>query len=90
MELSKECLHQRLVISDKKELTCDAVLSIKDFTDELLTLNTEFGMLLVEGSGLEIESLSEQTGQIKVKGRIDGIYYKPSKAEGGFFSRVFK
>ena len=90
MELSKDCLHQKLVICDKKELMCDAVISIKDFTDELLTLNTEFGLLLVEGKELEIESLSDKNGEIKVKGRIDGIYYKSSRAEGGFFSRVFK
>ena len=90
MELSKECAHQRLVITDRKELSCNSVSSVKDFTGDLLTLNTAYGTVYIEGNGLEIESLSDQSGEIRVKGRIDGVYYKAAKEGGGLFSRIFK
>ena len=81
--------NQKLVITDRKHLTLDAVESVRDFSDSLLILSTKYGEVFIEGDGMKILNLSEKDGTITVVGSINGFYFKAPK-KSGFWSGLFK
>lgn len=67
---------QFLTLSDRSELSINTVQNIASFNDDFLEINTELGLMCVEGQNLTIEELINDTGRILIKGKIDGIFYK--------------
>ena len=76
--------HQQLYLKDRKTLTLNEVLSVKDFTDTQLIVDTSLGTAYIEGEELRIESLSKETSSIQVVGNISGIYFKTEKPRRKF------
>ena len=79
-----------LVINNREKLTVNGVMNVESFGEEYLVLNTALGELTVEGSGLKIESLTKDSGEIFIVGKISSLYYKDQKSEKGLFKRIFK
>lgn len=82
--------HQKLVITDRKQLILNGVINIIDFSDKSLSLETEQGIVIVDGNNMKIENLASNSGEILVNGEIDGFYYKTVNERKGFFGRLFK
>jgi sporulation protein YabP len=72
-------------IKNREEIVVDGAENILSFEDYSLVIMTSLGKLTVEGEGMVIESLNNESGKIKIKGRISGIYYSESKKGRGFF-----
>ena len=70
---------QIITLINREELLMDKVKTIDEFTDDFLQISCEDGIIDVEGEGLKIEEFINESGKIKVIGRIDGIFYKKSK-----------
>lgn len=78
-----------VVLEERKHLTVSGVEDVERFDDTLILLSTGQGMLTVSGSGLRIEKLSLDGGDLKVEGEIDSLSYEDSRdSRGGFFSRL--
>ena len=53
-------------------------------------METSLGLLLVRGSGLHIERLSLEGGELELEGEIDSMEYEESgQHRGGLFTRIF-
>jgi sporulation protein YabP len=72
-------------IKNREEIVVDGAENILSFEDYSLVIMTSLGKLTVEGEGMVIESLNNESGKIKIKGRISGIYYSEGKKGRGFF-----
>ena len=70
---------QELVIKGRSSLTLNCVNGIKEFSESLLVLYTQYGVIFIEGNDMRIESLSKESGVVSVSGRINGFYYKETK-----------
>ena len=90
MENTTENKKQNLVIKNKEYLELDSVNSIESFDEEYLELDTNLGVVAVEGKGLKIEALEQENGRIVVKGEINGVFYKQQKISRGIFGNIFK
>ena len=47
------------------------------------------GTLIVRGTGLHLQMLSLEGGQVSVDGRVDSLTYEEPVPAGGFFARLF-
>ena len=91
MDRSEATIQQELFIKDRKMLTLNGIINIEEFGENFLTLNTDRGIVFVEGRDMKIENLSKDSATIFVTGTIDGVYYKTNSDQPkGFFSRLFK
>lgn len=67
---------QILTLEDKKKLKLNAVTDIASFSEDYLEISTSLGTVSVEGTGMKIESLSHENGDIVINGEISGIFYQ--------------
>ena len=64
-----------LSLSDRRRLTVSGVEDVESFDEDTVVLETCGGTLTVRGSGLKIEKLSLDGGELVVEGRIDSLDY---------------
>ena len=78
-----------LSMQDRKRLTVSGVEDVESFDEDTVTLATCGGALTVRGSGLKIEKLSLDGGELVVEGRIDGLdYAENAPGRRGFFGKL--
>jgi len=69
--------HQVSLI-DREEMTIDGVLSLGSYDEKEVLMETEQGLLIVKGEGLNIKQLNLDKGNIIVDGLIKNISYDDS------------
>lgn len=80
-----------IVIEGRSKLSVTGVDDVESFDEETIIANTVKGTLLIHGSGLKLEKLSLENGEIAVEGSIDSVEYEDEgRSNEGFFSRIFK
>ncbi len=81
--------NQKILITDKSSVLINSVTSVKSFDEYGVVLSSEFGMLAVEGSNLQIENFEKATSEILITGNILGVYYleKRDKKRGRVTNR---
>ena len=79
-----------LILEDRRRLSVSGVMEVISFDDSQVVMETDRGVLTVDGGELHVEKLSLDVGELTLEGEIDSISYaKESRAKGGFWSRVF-
>jgi len=78
------------VFSENREtLSLEGVNDVGAFNEEEITARCDCGNILIKGSGLHIEVLDLDSGQLKVKGKITALVYSESISTKGLFGRLF-
>ena len=70
---------QVITLINREELFIDKVNTIDEFADDFLQISTEEGIIDVEGEELKIEEFINESGKIKVVGKISGVFFKKVK-----------
>lgn len=82
---------QNVIMENRSKLSVSGVESVVSFDDATVIADTLKGTIIVHGSGLHMEKLNLDNGEIKVEGTIDGVEYEDSEPSGGgLFSRLFR
>ncbi len=82
---------QNIIIENRSRLSVSGVEDVENFDDSTVVLYTNRGNLSITGTGLHIERLSLETGELAVEGVINGIEYSDTSMQtGGFWSRLFR
>lgn len=82
--------HQVSLI-DREEMTIDGVLSLGSYDEKEVLMETEQGLLIVKGEGLNIKQLNLDKSNIVVDGLIKSISYDDSAhAKKGLLERFLK
>ena len=64
---------------------------VLSFDSESMALDTELGILNIEGSELCVTKLDTEGGAVEFNGRINGMFYSDGEEEKkGFFGRLFR
>lgn len=81
-----------LIMENRRKLNVSGVSDVESFNEDEIILHTDMGGLLIKGSGLHINKLSVEVGEVALEGEIDGIdYIESRKTKGaGILSRMFK
>lgn len=83
-------LPHKLTLNERKSLTMTGVTEVVRFDDTAVVLRTELGTLIVEGTGLQLKTLSPEGGQVAVEGTVSALVYQQSRPQGKAWQRLFR
>lgn len=80
-----------LRMTGRSELLVEGVLDVVRFEESNLLLDTELGMLEIDGEQLRIARLDPDKKEIFLCGTVNGLFYvaAPQKKSGGLWRRAF-
>jgi len=82
--------HQ-VTLCDREEMNIDGVLSLGSYDEKEIVMETEQGMLIVKGEGLNIKQLNLDKSNVIVDGLVKSISYDDaSHAKKGLLERFLK
>jgi len=71
-----------LSLKERRELTMTGVTEVVSFEDTAVVLRTALGTLIVQGTGLQLKTLSLEGGQVAVDGTISALVYEEPRQSG--------
>ena len=80
----------KLLLGERKHLEIEAVSDVISFDEFSVLLRTSCGNMEIEGTELHVSALDLASGEVRVDGKINGIFYYDEKEKGekkGFFGR---
>ncbi|MDZ5254663.1 sporulation protein YabP [Clostridium sp. LIBA-8841] len=88
-----ECT-SNLFLENRKLLSLTGVKEVINFDEEKISLKTNLGPLLIKGSGLKMNKLDVQNGEVIIGGFISNINYlnkkNKVKKSRNLISKIFK
>lgn len=88
-QTQKAAQPHKLTLDERCRLSLTGVTEVVSFDEHAIVLATTQGTLLVQGSGLHLQMLSPDGGQVRVDGQVDRLGYEAAGPSGGFFARLF-
>lgn len=82
-------LPHKLTLNQRSSLTMTGVTEVVSFDDTAVVLRTQLGTLVVQGSGLQLKTLTAEGGQVAVEGKITSLVYEEPREKGGWLNRLF-
>ncbi len=82
-----------LKITDRREIFLSGIKKITSFDNEEFLMESNMGIILLKGSGLEILRLDTHDGNVKIKGKINSFTYldgENKQDKESFFTKLFK
>lgn len=80
----------RVTLDQRARLTISGVDGVERFDESAILLTTPCGGLHIQGSGLHIEKLSLDGGDLLVEGTVDSLTYEEEDRPGTFLGRLFR
>ncbi len=71
--------NHRLELNARKTAAVTGVKEVQSFDEQEVLLETEMGLLIIRGSGLHIDRLTTERGEVDLNGRIDSLIYTEAK-----------
>lgn len=91
---SSTLIPHSLSLENRENLRLTGVSDVDSFDEQTVTIFTDMGELTVRGSGLHINKLSLDTGELSLEGRVDSLSYsnqaRRQSSGGGFFANMFR
>ena len=79
-----------LTLDNRERLVITGAEDVNGFNEEAVSVSTTDGLLLIKGSGLHIDRLNLETGDVSVDGSIDSMQYLGSDGSKSKLSRLFR
>jgi len=80
-ELKIEEKKSNMTLENRRRLFLTGVMEVISFNEEKILLNTSLGMLTIKGSGLKMNKLDVQNGEVMIIGMVDSFTYTGSEAK---------
>ncbi len=85
--------NHEIKITDRSMISLSGINKISSFDDQEFLMESNMGMILLKGEGLEIVKLDTHDGNVKIKGKLISFAYieniKNNKEES-LISKLFK
>lgn len=81
-------LPHKLTLNERKNLTMTGVTEVISFDETAVVLQTSLGILTVQGTLLQLKTLSLDGGQVAVDGNVTSLFYEEPR-QGGWKRRLF-
>lgn len=88
-EMQKQKKHS-VMLDNRSRLSLSGVEDVKGFNEEIVSMKTVCGTLVIKGSGLHIDKLNLETGDVSVEGKINAMQYLSTDDRNTRLSRLFK
>ena len=85
---------QNIILENRNRLNITGVLDVLNFDEEIVTIVTELGVLVIKGSDLHLNKFSLDNTELSVEGEINSLQYSEKTYNGkngeSIFSKIFK
>jgi sporulation protein YabP len=76
---------------DREEMSVEGVVNLGSFDEKEVVMETEQGILLIKGDGLNIKQLNLEKGSISIDGTIKSLAYEDeARQKKGLLERLLK
>ena len=93
-EEKKNISKHSVKIENREKIIITDVVDVSSFDDESISAETSLGYLTVGGSGLHINKLNLDSGELYIDGEINSVFYntekKPKNNRSSLFSKMFR
>ena len=86
----RSAIPQNLILENRKRLSVSGVEEVLGFDEAGVRMKTVLGDLIVQGEELNVESLSVDSGEILITGRVDELIFEVASRSGGLWARLFR
>ena len=83
-------LPHKLTLNERKSLSMIGVTEVVSFDDTAVVLRTDLGTLSVQGSNLQLKTLSLDGGQVVVDGTVTALIYEEPRSTQSILQRLFR
>ena len=90
MELAEQKKAHSVLLENRGKITLTGVSDVERFSEDNLTIATDYGQIDVRGENIQVTRLSLETGDLVAEGVIDSVIYSATVKNGGIFSKVFR
>lgn len=73
-EITKTKPHT-LMLDNRKKLVITGAEDVNGFNEDAVSVKTTDGTLIIKGSGLHIDKLNLDSGDVSIEGRVDAMQY---------------
>lgn len=85
---------QNIILENRNSLNISGVVDVLNFDEEIVTLATELGILIIKGSDLHLNRFSLDNTEISIEGQINSLQYNDkasnNKNSESLFTKIFK
>ena len=84
---------QNIILENRNRLNVTGVIDVLNFDEEIITVGTELGILIIKGSDLHLNRFSLDNTELSVEGEINSLSYSDKKVGSkneSVFSKIFK
>ena len=86
----RPAMPHHVILEGRSRLSVSGVEDVESFDETGVALLTAKGPLIIRGTGLRVDKLSIDGGEIHVEGRIDAMQYEDlPEQKPGLWSRLF-
>ena len=64
-----------LMLDNRKKLVITGAEDVNGFNEDAVSVKTTDGTLIIKGSGLHIDKLNLDSGDVSIEGRVDAMQY---------------
>lgn len=84
-------LKHNVIMEDRRTLSLTGITDIDSFDEQLVAVFTDTGELLVRGSGLHINKIDVEAGELSLEGEIYSLEYTSNISQkSNLWSRIFR
>lgn len=85
---------QNVILENRNKLNVSGVLDVLNFDEQIITIDTELGILIIKGSNLRLNKFNLESTDLNVEGNIVSLVYNDksaSKKNGeSLLTKIFK
>ena len=84
---------QNIILENRNRLNVTGVIDVLNFDEEIITVVTELGILIIKGSDLHLNRFSLDNTELSIEGEINSLSYSDKKVGSkneSVFSKIFK
>ncbi len=83
--------NHKIEIINRKDMLVEGAVSVTSYDENMISLKTEFGKLIITGTNLLAGEINSKEGILKLTGSIESVQYKVNKIkEKGIKGILFK
>ena len=85
---------QNIILENRNKLHLSGVLDVLNFDEEIVTVDTELGILIIKGSDLRLNKFNMDNSELSIDGEVISMVYDDKSYSGkkgeGLFAKIFK
>lgn len=94
VEEKKMIKMQNVILENRNKLNISGVLDVLNFDEQIITIDTELGILIIKGSNLRLNKFNLESTDLNVEGNIVSLVYNDksvNKKNGeSLLTKIFK